>query len=108
MFQENLHKLKKLQYLNLALNNIEVIENLEKCESLEKLDLTLNFVGDIQSVCSLQKNIHLKELTLTGNPCTEYNGYKNYVIAKLPQIQRLDNEEISRSERIKVSASTLY
>lgn len=27
--QENLGRLKKLEYLNLALNNIEVIENLE-------------------------------------------------------------------------------
>lgn len=28
-FSENLGRLKKLEYLNLALNNIEVIENLE-------------------------------------------------------------------------------
>ncbi len=34
---QNVSKLKSLQYLNLALNNITTIENLEGCESLMKL-----------------------------------------------------------------------
>lgn len=67
---ENLNKLKKLEYLNLAINNIEKIENLEGCESLQKLDLTLNFIGELTSVENLTENIHLRELFLTGNPCT--------------------------------------
>lgn len=41
---ENLNKLKELEYLNLALNNILKIEGIEGCESLQKLDLTVNFV----------------------------------------------------------------
>jgi protein TilB len=35
----------ELEYLNLALNNIHMIENLESCENLKKLDLTVNFIG---------------------------------------------------------------
>lgn len=54
--------MKSLQYLNLALNNIEVVENLEGCESLEKLDLTLNFVGELLSVEKLRTNQHLEHL----------------------------------------------
>lgn len=42
---ENLNKLWELQYLNLALNNIDVVEGLENCDSLEKLDLTCNFIS---------------------------------------------------------------
>lgn len=86
----------------MAINNIERVENLERCESLEKLDLTLNFIGDLESICSLQKNINLKQLYLTGNPCTDFKGYRNYIIVKLPQLETLDNIEITRSERIKV------
>lgn len=41
---ENLNKLRELEYLNLALNNIEIIEGLGNCESLNKLDLTCNFI----------------------------------------------------------------
>ncbi|XP_066260051.1 protein tilB [Euwallacea similis] len=98
---ENLNKLKELQYLNLAINNIEKIENLERCESLEKLDLTLNFIGDLWSVKTLKQNIHLRELYLTGNPCSYFKGYRDYVIIHLTQLTSLDGMEIMRSERIR-------
>ncbi|CAH2285951.1 tilB homolog isoform X1 [Pelobates cultripes] len=97
---ENVSKLKKLEYLNLALNNIEKIENLQGCESLQKLDLTVNFVGELSSVKSLQHNICLRELFLVGNPCAQFNGYRQYVVAMLPQLKWLDGKEIERSERI--------
>lgn len=98
---ENLHKLKRLKYLNLAINNIELIENLDGLESLEKLDLTLNFIGQIQiSVNNLKQNYNLNELILTGNPCTDYSNYMDYVIVKLPQLKFLDGNEIKRSDRI--------
>ncbi|NXU59411.1 TILB protein, partial [Turnix velox] len=98
---ENVGKLKKLEYLNVALNNIERIENLEGCEELKKLDLTANFIGEISSIETLKHNIHLNELFLVGNPCTEFEGYRQYVVATLHQLKCLDSKEIGRSERIK-------
>lgn len=97
---ENIFKLKNLEYLNLAINNIEKIENLDNLESLTKLDLTLNFVGTLTSVDCLQTNYNLKHLTLTGNPCTDFEAYRDYVIATLPQLETLDGIEIKRSDRI--------
>ncbi|XP_066434878.1 dynein axonemal assembly factor 11 isoform X2 [Eleutherodactylus coqui] len=98
---ENVGRLKKLEYLNLALNNIEKIENLEGCESLQKLDLTVNFVGELSSVRSLNANIHLRELYLVGNPCAQFEGYRQYVVASLPRLKWLDGKQIERSERIR-------
>ncbi|XP_053606891.1 protein tilB [Plodia interpunctella] len=98
---ENLNKLKNLTYLNLALNNIEIIENLERCESLQKLDLTLNFIGEIVSVENLVDNYNLENLYLTGNPCTDYDNYRDFVIGTLPQLTSLDGRDIERSHRIK-------
>ncbi|XP_032729405.1 protein tilB homolog isoform X2 [Lontra canadensis] len=97
---ENVGKLKKLEYLNLALNNIEKIENLEGCEWLTKLDLTVNFIGELSSVKTLKHNIHLKELFLMGNPCADFDGYRQFVVASLQQLKWLDGKEIERSERI--------
>lgn len=97
---ENVGKLKKLEYLNLALNNIERIENLEGCEWLTKLDLTVNFIGELSSVKTLKHNIHLKELFLMGNPCADFDGYRQYVVVTLQQLKWLDGKEIERSERI--------
>lgn len=97
---ENIFKLKNLEYLNLAINNIEKIENLEELESLTKLDLTLNFIGVLTSVDCLKKNYNLRHLVLTGNPCTDFEGYRDYVIVTLPQLESLDGIEIKRSDRI--------
>uniref|UniRef100_A0A182TH17 Dynein axonemal assembly factor 11-like CS domain-containing protein n=1 Tax=Anopheles melas TaxID=34690 RepID=A0A182TH17_9DIPT len=97
---ENLNRLKKLEYLNVAINNIERIENLEALEALQKLDLTLNFIGELTSVESLRANYNLRELFLTGNPCTDYPGYREYVIIALPQLAHLDGKEITRSDRL--------
>lgn len=109
---------KVLEYLNLALNNISVIQGLDCCESLNKLDLTLNFI-DLdrlkESIDCLSSCTSLKELFLLGNPCcycenSEQSrqeskiGWKNcrlYVVARLPQLESLDGTPILRSERIR-------
>ena len=69
-------------------------QNLQKCESLERLDLTINFVpkAGLLTLESLAGNDHLRELTLMGNPCTDWPGYREYVIAKLPQLEKLDGQ----------------
>ena len=74
---ENLNKLKELEYLNLALNNIKLIEGIEGCESLAKLDMTCNFIDmeDFEQSCiNLSKCPNLREIYLTGNPCYEYHS----------------------------------
>jgi hypothetical protein len=102
---EGLHKLKKLDYLNLALNNITKVENLSGCEALRKLDLTCNFVDldEMASIGSLKDNSELRELYLTGNPCATHweSGYRDYVIATLPQVEMLDGNAVGRAERIR-------
>jgi len=101
---EGLHRLKQLDYLNLALNNIAKIENLGSCEALRKLDLTVNFIDldELHSVGSLKNNMMMRELYLTGNPCVESwkDGYRDYVIATLPQLTHLDGVAVTKSERI--------
>ncbi|GAQ90822.1 hypothetical protein KFL_006890070 [Klebsormidium nitens] len=99
---ENLERLKELNYLNLAVNNITRIEGLERCESLRKLDLTVNFVdkAGLLTIQRLRTNAALRELYLTGNPCQDVPGYRQYVVASLPALQRLDGVEITASERI--------
>lgn len=102
---ENLSKLKSLKYLQVALNNITKIENLQGLESLEKLDLTVNFIENPMDVDNLVKLEFLRELYLTGNPCTQKEGYRQYVITALPQLKILDSREIGISERIEARQS---
>lgn len=98
---ENLNKLKKLEYLNLAINNIERVEGLEGLESLQKLDLTLNFIGELTSIENLIPCYNLRELHFIGNPCCDFPDYRDFVIATLEQLETLDGQAISRTDRIK-------
>ena len=99
---ENLRRLRDLDYLNLALNNITKVENLERNEKLRKLDLTVNFIDidGLLSVESLRVNHQLEELYMTGNPCTEFDQYRAFIIGTLQQLKRLDGKTITATERI--------
>ena len=91
-----------LHYLNLAVNNITKVQNLQRCESLAKLDLTINFIpkAGLLSLASLAGNHALRELFLMGNPCTDWPHYRQFVVGLLPQLARLDGQEVRPSERI--------
>ena len=97
---ENVGKLKQLEYLNLALNNVLRVENLERCENLKKLDLTVNFIAELTSIESLCGNVFLEEMYMTGNPCAKFEDYRDYLIATLPSVQRLDGIEVTTTERL--------
>ena len=55
-----------LEYLNLAMNNIERVENTEPLEKLEKLDLILNFVGEITSIRLLKHKSPIEIIVFDG------------------------------------------
>ncbi|XP_026190775.1 protein tilB homolog [Cyclospora cayetanensis] len=92
---ENLGRLKQLEYLNVALNNIV-------------LDLTVNFIGleclEI-SLENLRRNDCLEDLYLMGNPCAEWKGYRHLTIAMLPQLKQLDGKAVTPVERIEALRS---
>ncbi len=77
-----MNRLKELEYFNLALNNISLIENLDGCESLKKLDFTCNFIDVYDYEKSLENLAtchNLKELFMTGNPITTYFKKKYFL-----------------------------
>ena len=37
---------------------------------------------------------------MTGNPCTHWPGYKEYVIGRVPQLKRLDGEDVTKSVQL--------
>lgn len=57
-------------------------------------------MADLTSVCSLSGLRDLRDLYLTGNPCADYEYYREYVVTVLPQLAQLDGIAITRTERI--------
>lgn len=37
---------------------------------------------------------------LTGNPCTDYDGYREFVVGILPQIDILDGVEVTHYDKL--------
>jgi len=102
---EHLHHMKELEYLNLALNNIEKIEGLDRCEFLNKLDMTVNFVDFDhleESISNLSQRHHLRDLYMMGNPSQMdwEEGFEQYVTHRLPQLKCLDGKDLTTSMRI--------
>ena len=103
---ENLQHLKELEYLNVALNNITMIEGLESCEFLKKLDLTVNFIplrNLEQSARNLKPLRNLREIYVVGNPFSDWEGHKDYLTAELPWLDKIDGTRIQKSDRIRAA-----
>lgn len=84
----------------MAINNLSLIDNVRTLESLQKLDLTLNFI-DIddfeESVDNLAELPDLREIHLLGNPCTDWKHWKDYLVARLPHLGRLDGDDVTKT-----------
>lgn len=100
---ESMNRLKELEYINLAVNNISLLEGIRKCESLQKLDLTLNFIDieDLEeSIDNLAELPDMREIYLLGNPCTDWEHWKEYIMARVPTIGRIDGDEVTKSMKM--------
>ena len=101
---ENLSKLKELEYLNVAVNNISLIEGIHGCESLQKIDLTLNFIDveDYEESCdNLAELPDFREIFLVGNPVTDWEHWKDYIVARVPTLGRVEGEDVTKSWRLR-------
>lgn len=73
------------------------------CEELAKLDLTVNFIGELSSIKTLRGNVRLRELFLMGNPCADFEGYRQFVVAALPQLKVCSLRRAQISEKMTAS-----
>ena len=66
--------------------------------------MTVNFIDVFEihdSVMCLSRLPSFKEIYLTGNPCEDWKGCKDYLIAHIPTLECYNGEAITPSQRIK-------
>ncbi|XP_063281916.1 leucine-rich repeat-containing protein 46 [Pelobates fuscus] len=88
---QNLDVLKNLRFLSLSGNRIEEAANLKSLHNVKFLDLSHNLIQDINTG---EFPPGLLILDLTGNTCTQKNGYRQEVLKGLPLLQELDKETV--------------
>ena len=50
---------------------------------------------------------NLKKLSLSENPLSDHSNYRKFVIKALPYIDKLDNDDITHEERMKIENLSL-
>ncbi|XP_036254597.1 leucine-rich repeat-containing protein 46 isoform X3 [Molothrus ater] len=91
---ENLECFPNLRFLCLAGNRIQRVQNLQGLSQLSLLDLSHNL---IQVLDTEELPRSLRILDLAGNQCTQQEGYRDGVLAALPQLLQLDSQPVQGS-----------
>ncbi|XP_056368234.1 leucine-rich repeat-containing protein 46 isoform X1 [Oenanthe melanoleuca] len=79
------------RFLCLAGNLIQKVENLQALPHLSALDLSHNL---IQVLDTEELPQSLQILDLTGNQCTQQDGYRDLVLSALPNLLQLDFQPV--------------
>ena len=103
----NFPKQQRLQTLQLNDNSVARIEGAETAQALpnlKRLILTRNRIATFEDIDEIAHLKSLEFLSLEENPVTLLNGYRAYVVARMPQLRVLDYAKITQAER--ASAAT--
>ena len=58
-----------------------------------------NGIERLSEVEKLGKLVHLKNLTVHGNPMEEVDGYRHFILSRIPQLENLDFSGVTKSDR---------
>jgi hypothetical protein len=89
-------QLPNVETLSLPLNKISTLAPFGCCKNLQSLLLRDNQIAFIDEIDHLRDLPHLITLSLINNPVAELPNYREQVIAKLPQLRKLDDVAIPR------------
>ena len=92
-------ELTNVEVLSLSVNSITTLKDLAYCTQLRELYLRKNKITELSEILYLVNLPHLKILWLSENPCCATPNYREYILSKLPNLQKLDNTDITQEER---------
>ncbi|XP_043519493.1 protein phosphatase 1 regulatory subunit 42-like isoform X1 [Frieseomelitta varia] len=85
-----------LKILNISGNKMTSLKSIEKLHKLEVLDVANNFIDDINDLTeSISALTSLTELSLQGNPVTQYHRYRENLIANNDTLKTLDGKTVT-------------
>ncbi|XP_029668287.1 dynein regulatory complex subunit 3-like [Formica exsecta] len=96
---ENLDNLDQLEILLLYSNEISIVQGINNLKKLKILNIGKNKIKDWKHVIYLRDFKSLRSLNTYDNPCTEMDGYLDYLFAFVPQLIYYQYRMISVSDR---------
>ena len=100
-------RMPNVEVLSLSVNGISSLSSFRRCERLRELYLRKNDVKNLADIQFLAGIKCLKILWLSDNPCAESTEYRATVIQYLPNLEKLDNVDVTDAERLSASSGAL-
>jgi hypothetical protein len=94
-----LRDMPNVEVLSLSVNKIDSLRDFAACPKLQELYLRKNDIRNLEDVRYLKNLRLLKILWLCDNPCADTPGYRTFVVWHLPQLEKLDNVDVTPQER---------
>ena len=88
-----------VEVVSLSVNSITSLADLAGCHRLRELYLRKNKVADLKQILYLTALPDLRILWLSENPVCAHPHYREFILAKLPKLQKLDNTDVTEEER---------
>uniref|UniRef100_A0A8C2T244 Leucine-rich repeat-containing protein 9-like n=1 Tax=Coturnix japonica TaxID=93934 RepID=A0A8C2T244_COTJA len=110
---EGLHTLQNLQEVNFAGNLITKIGNcFDFNTKIEKINLSDNNLSSFKELTNLSRLPNLKDLALNDplygpNPVCLLSNYAVHVLYHIPQLQRLDTDDVSQKQTKSLAETTV-
>lgn len=93
-------KMDSLEICSLSLNRIRTLKPFYSLPNLKELYLRQNLISDFSELYYLRNCPRLEVLWLSQNPIADSPNYRAGVIKILPHLEKLDNQNITDSERM--------
>mmetsp|Transcript_8847 Transcript_8847/g.13130 ORF Transcript_8847/g.13130 Transcript_8847/m.13130 type:complete len:254 (+) Transcript_8847:45-806(+) len=97
-------EMKNVETISLSVNFITKLKDFSYCPHLKELYLRKNNIKDLAQISYLTNLSNLRVLWLSGNPCSDVKDYRLKVIAILPQLEKLDEGDVTDAERQQAKA----
>jgi len=98
-------QMSALEVLSVSVNSISTLKDIGQCPSLKELYIRRNCVESLEEIEHLVPLSNLKIIWLAENPVATLPGYREAVIKMLPQLEKLDNVEVTIEERQAIESS---
>ena len=94
-----IENMPNVETISLSLNKISSLRAFSQCYNLKSLFLRQNCISDLNEISYLQNLPNLRSLMLRDNPVAELPNYRSFVAKTLPQLEKLDDIDITSSDR---------
>ena len=92
-------EMPSLEIVSLSVNKIRTLKPFANLQNLKELYLRKNMISNLNEIKHLTDCENLNKLWLKENPICDNPNYREVIICVLPQVQNLDDIEITEEER---------